>query len=205
MDALFAGNSSNDDEDKEEAAAPEVEAEPTASVTSEDEDEDDTDFDMDALFAGNSSNDDENKEEAATPEIEEETSSKAAEDDINAMFSDKNETEEAPSRGIESLFSDDDSSVDDVLNQAARSLEEHEGLLEYLIDYHDYFIRELFDGSAEAFSQCVEDVDSFEHWPEASEYLNNDIFSAYGIDMISEPAIKLIDELQTYFASYKAN
>ena len=200
MDALFAGNNAKDAEPEPPESEPEV-IEPKKEVAEpakeEETDDNDEDFDMDALFAAKA-------DDLGTLDHEDKPApTKASSGDINAMFSNENDSDSDSSNGMEGLFSDEDSSIDDVLNQAARPLGENEGLLEYLSDYHDYFIRELFDGSVEAFSQCVEDVDSFDQWAEASEYLNNDIFSAYGIDMISEPAIKLIDELQTYFSSYK--
>jgi len=109
---------------------------------------------MDALFAAKA-------DDLGTLDHEDKPApTKASSGDINAMFSNENDSDSDSSNGMEGLFSDEDSSIDDVLNQAARPLGENEGLLEYLSDYHDYFIRELFDGSVEAFSQCVEDVDS---------------------------------------------
>lgn len=217
IDALFGGPSSEDetkaDQSSGASAAHENEAQPQDEAASED------DFDIDAMFGGSSSEAEETpkEEETKTESVQNESDDDF---DINAMFEspadDKDDLTEADSKAqakplpgtseLDAMIEEQGGSLENLFADGGEgtSLGEHEGLLEYLSDSHGYYIKELFEGEVEAFSTCIGDLDTFNTWSEASEYLYNDIFTAFGIEMVSEPAIKFVDDLQTYFKAHKS-
>ena len=66
------------------------------------------------------------------------------------------------------------------------------------------WIRYIFSNKKKAYAKGVEEIAYFQHWEQASEYLENEIFNHNKVDMFAEETIEFIDELQTYFNEYKS-
>ena len=78
-----------------------------------------------------------------------------------------------------------------------------EDLRVFLMGQEVFLIEELFGGSEEKYQKALNDINKFNDWEKASDFIYSKLFSSNKIDMYSEAAVDFIDQLQAYFQEYK--
>ena len=77
------------------------------------------------------------------------------------------------------------------------------GLKSHLSDKAGIFIDSIFDGAVWEYGEAIEHLEQLDEWQEASEYIQQEIFTRNNTDMFSEVAIEFTDRLQSYFKDHK--
>lgn len=77
------------------------------------------------------------------------------------------------------------------------------GLKLYLRDKAGLFIDGIFDGAVWEYGEAMEHLEQLDEWQDASEYIQQEIFTRNNINMFSEVAIEFTDRLQSYFKDHK--
>lgn len=82
-----------------------------------------------------------------------------------------------------------------------KETEKHEvnELKDFLDSDRDLFVEHIFGGSERAFDDALEDIAGYDSWSDVSKFIEKDVFKRNHVDMYSEAAVDLTDQLQTYF------
>lgn len=111
--------------------------------------------------------------------------------------------EDEPEESInDSLYVEDED--DELIIETQEETSETLPLIDYLQKDEKSWIKALFAGKDNAYSKAIQTMEQFDNWKQASEYVEENIFSKKEVDMFSEEAIEFIDALQTYFKEYKS-
>lgn len=124
------------------------------------------------------------------------------------------EGEEDTGTELNRIFSEEheDEGNEDYLDQPIIDLTQHEAddeevarLHERLKPEREYFLREIFGGSEQAYDEAINEIAAKKDWRSASRYLESEVFKRNMVDMYSEQAIELTDRLHTYFLNRSDN
>lgn len=91
--------------------------------------------------------------------------------------------------------------MDDLVAEDDESIPE---LKEYLIGQEGIFVKDIFKGKKKKYNEALKKIQDFTDWEKASHYIQKNVFSANKIDMFSDVAVDLTDQLQSYFEEYKS-
>lgn len=129
-------------------------------------------------------------------------------DQMEVMMATRDSDEEAErevtSENMNSaLYVEDDD--DDIIVEEPFEIDTvRKDLSEYLYPNEDRWIKKVFSGKEKAYTNATVYIGGLSSWKEASEFVENEIFSKHKVDMFSEEAIEFIDVLQAYFKEYKS-
>ncbi len=73
-------------------------------------------------------------------------------------------------------------------------------LQSYLKRYEEYYIREIFRGSASDYKKALRQLTECEDWREAYPFIDREIFERNDVDLYSDVAVHFTDMMQTYFS-----
>lgn len=77
-------------------------------------------------------------------------------------------------------------------------------LSEWLRKDEERFKEAIFSGSVAALQKALANLDKFESWRQASNYIEEEIFAQNHVDMYSEIAVEFTDRMQSYFDKFKS-
>lgn len=89
---------------------------------------------------------------------------------------------------------DDENPVEDVMSD----------LTSFLSDKEDQFVEEIFKGKEKKFDKALKEIQDFDEWEKAANYVEKKVFSANKVDMYSEVAVEFTDRLQEFFEKFKS-
>lgn len=77
-------------------------------------------------------------------------------------------------------------------------------LTSFLSDKEDQFVEEIFKGKEKKFDKALKEIQNFNEWEKAANYVEKKVFSANNVDMYSEVAVEFTDRLQEFFEKFKS-
>lgn len=77
-------------------------------------------------------------------------------------------------------------------------------LTSFLSDKEDQFVEEIFKGKEKKFDKALKEIQKFNEWEKAANYVEKKVFSANNVDMYSEVAVEFTDRLQEFFEKFKS-
>ncbi|MCH8567078.1 MAG: hypothetical protein LAT67_02385 [Balneolales bacterium] len=80
----------------------------------------------------------------------------------------------------------------------------YESLKKYLKSGQKEFIRDIFKGDEQAYSECLEQMATYKSWREAGKYLTNEIFRKNKIDIYKDVTVDFTDNLHRFFMKSKS-
>lgn len=180
------------DEVEEEITPEEEEA------TKETEPEEENDANLNVLFQAEEVNETVNEEDELTPEDEEEAP-------IWQQFLDPDEAREEETEDesfahhdfVEDIFGEEEQDETPVYSNTI-SLSDH------LKSKESEYITLIFKGDKKKYLSAMEEIQNFENWEQASDYIQEDVFTPNTVDMFSDVAVDFTDQLQSYFDEYKS-
>lgn len=163
--------------------------------------EEETEADINTLFQ------EENGDEPVDDEAEI-TSDSEEEAPMWAQFLDpdevrQEETEEdsfAHEDFVEDIFGEEEEKED----EAPVYFEETISLREHLKAKESEYVSLIFRGDKQKYASAMEDIQEFENWDDASDYIQAEVFTRNAVDMFSDAAVDFTDQLQSYFDEYKS-
>ncbi|WP_157939466.1 hypothetical protein [Gracilimonas amylolytica] len=106
----------------------------------------------------------------------------------------KNEAEEELLIDEDTLFEE---SSDDGSDESIPELSD------YMIGQEKLFIKKVFGGKKKKYHDALSSIQELESWNEASDFLQEEVFRKYNVEMLSDPVVDFTDKLQSYFDEFK--
>lgn len=78
-----------------------------------------------------------------------------------------------------------------------------ENIRVYLMGQEVFFIEEIFGGNEKKYVNALNEIDQFNNWEKAADYIQDKIFKKNKVDILTEAAVDFTDTLQSYFQEYK--
>jgi len=94
---------------------------------------------------------------------------------------------------------DDSEVIIDLTDSGVDEQQRYERFKKVLSHNQEYYIKEIFGGDDLAYDNALHDLAGFDSWRKASRYLENEIFKRNMVDIFSETAVDLTDNLQQLF------
>jgi len=149
---------------------------------------------------------DEDDEDESTEEDPEMISEPEEETPIWHQFLDPNDAQ--PEEMEEDTFAHEDF-VDDIFgkdedDETPDHKEHTVSLRDHIEARESEYVTLIFKGDGQKFLSVIEEIQDFENWEEASDYIQKEVFTPNTVDMFSDVAVDFTDQLQSYFDEYKS-
>lgn len=163
--------------------------------------EEETEADINTLFQEEDVDEPTDEEAELTPDPEEDSPMWAQFLDPDEVRQEETEEDSfAHEDFVEDIFGEEGEQEDEPPIYFAETI----SLKEHLKEKESEYVALIFKGAKQKYASAMEDIQEFENWDDASDYIQAEVFTRNAVDMFSDVAVDFTDQLQSYFDEYKS-